>query len=185
MTRSTIRRLTELLDEPEREIHQRRKAACRQQQNESLAIARRNLFDDDASSSVNIEPKTAPAPKSLYEHSFPNPSGFQNPIVLPKEQIGNIVNSCNIWLIQSVYEFQECTAFIRNKILQFRQEDNEPIKDTWRRLEDLFQQAPHHGIRRWLLVQLFYDNVTLKNKEKLDQFTQFRFSSLNEDEGWN
>ncbi|GJR25058.1 hypothetical protein Tco_0973585 [Tanacetum coccineum] len=86
MTRSTIRRLTKPLDEPEREIHRRRKVARRQQQNESLAIAGRNLFDDDASSSVNIEQKTMPAPKNLYEHSSPNPSGFQNSIVLPKEQ---------------------------------------------------------------------------------------------------
>ncbi|GKA97327.1 DNA-directed DNA polymerase [Tanacetum coccineum] len=51
--------------------------------------------------------------------------------------------------------------------------------------DDLLQQAPDHGIKRWLLVQLFYDNMASKDKRKLDQFTQFRFSSLNEDEGWN
>ncbi|GKD52758.1 reverse transcriptase domain-containing protein [Tanacetum coccineum] len=225
MTRSTIRRLTKPLDEPKREIHQHRKAARRHQQNESFAIARKNLFENDASSFVNIEPKTAPTPKSLYEHSCSNPSGFQNSVVLPKEQTGTIINSRDIWLIQSVCQFQgvesenpfqhlklflsivdniqvdgatkdasrlrffhftlkgkakewldrlppgrvttweqlvsqflnkffppECTTFIRDKILRFRQENDEPIKDAWRRFQDLLQQAPHHGIKRWLLV---------------------------------
>ncbi|GJT05307.1 retrovirus-related pol polyprotein from transposon TNT 1-94 [Tanacetum coccineum] len=49
MTRSTVKKLTEPLDEPEREFQRLRRAALRQHQNESLAIAGRNLFDDDAS----------------------------------------------------------------------------------------------------------------------------------------
>ncbi|GJR46787.1 reverse transcriptase domain-containing protein [Tanacetum coccineum] len=72
----------------------------------------------------------------------------------------------------------ECTARIRDKILQFRQSDNESIKDAWKCFQDLLHQAPHHGIKKWLLVQLFYDNMIPKDKEKLNQFTQFRFSSL-------
>ncbi|GJT87966.1 hypothetical protein Tco_1069683 [Tanacetum coccineum] len=51
MTRSTVKKLTEPLNEPEKEFWRLRRAALRQHQNESLAIARRNLFDDDASSS--------------------------------------------------------------------------------------------------------------------------------------
>ncbi|GKB93776.1 hypothetical protein Tco_0979913 [Tanacetum coccineum] len=51
MTRSTVKRLTKPLDEPEREFQRLRKAAMRSHQNESLAIAGRNLFDDEASSS--------------------------------------------------------------------------------------------------------------------------------------
>ncbi|GJX55645.1 hypothetical protein Tco_0285542 [Tanacetum coccineum] len=47
MTRSTAKKLEEPLDEPEIELHKRRKAASRQQRNESLAIAGRNLFDDE------------------------------------------------------------------------------------------------------------------------------------------
>ncbi|GJZ28280.1 hypothetical protein Tco_0572927 [Tanacetum coccineum] len=50
MTRSTVKKLEEPLDEPERELHRRRKAASHQQWNESLAIAGRNLFDDEPSS---------------------------------------------------------------------------------------------------------------------------------------
>ncbi|GJT96897.1 hypothetical protein Tco_1092415 [Tanacetum coccineum] len=47
------------------------------------------------------------------------------------------------------------------------------------------QIVPHHGIQKWLLVQIFHDNISQIDRRKLDQFTQFRFSSLTEEEGWN
>ncbi|GJU72108.1 hypothetical protein Tco_1263513 [Tanacetum coccineum] len=49
MTCSTTKKLTKPLDEPEREFHRLRKAAWRQQPNGSLAIAGRNLFNDETS----------------------------------------------------------------------------------------------------------------------------------------
>ncbi|GJX35458.1 hypothetical protein Tco_0247015 [Tanacetum coccineum] len=75
MTRSTVNRLTKPLDEPEREFQRRRKAALRSHQNESLVIAERNLFDDEASSSYNTGAKLPTPPKTLHEHSHPNSSG--------------------------------------------------------------------------------------------------------------
>ncbi|GKD11786.1 hypothetical protein Tco_1196193 [Tanacetum coccineum] len=80
MTRSTIKRLTKPLDEPEREFQRLRRVALQSHQNESLAIAERNLFDDDASSSNKTGPKPPTPPKTLREHSHPTSSGFQNPI---------------------------------------------------------------------------------------------------------
>nr|GEV41874.1 hypothetical protein [Tanacetum cinerariifolium] len=65
--------------------------------NESLAIARRNLFDAEASSSNNTRAKPPTPPKTLHEHSHPDPSGFQNPITLPTEQTRGIVDSSDIW----------------------------------------------------------------------------------------
>ncbi|GKA96443.1 hypothetical protein Tco_0818538 [Tanacetum coccineum] len=106
MTRSIVKKPTEPLEEPERELQRCRKAACRQQRNESLAIAGRNLFDDEASSSANSGPNPSSSLKSLREHSSPNSFGFQNPIVLPAEQTGNILDSRDIWLIQGVCTFQ-------------------------------------------------------------------------------
>ncbi|GJY17056.1 hypothetical protein Tco_0388547 [Tanacetum coccineum] len=79
MTRSTVKRLTKPLDEPEREFQRRRKAALRSHQNESLAIAKRNLFDDEASSSYNTRAKPPTPPKTLHEHSHPNSSGEDGP----------------------------------------------------------------------------------------------------------
>ncbi|GJY91792.1 DNA-directed DNA polymerase [Tanacetum coccineum] len=106
MTRSTIKKLTEPLDEPEREFQRLRKAALRQHQNESLAIAGRNLFDDEASSSNDIKTKPVTSLETLQEHSLPNLGGFQNPIILPAEQTGRIVNSRDILLIQGTCTFQ-------------------------------------------------------------------------------
>ncbi|GKD23251.1 DNA-directed DNA polymerase [Tanacetum coccineum] len=106
MTRSTVKRLAKPLDEPKREFRRLRKATMRSHQNESLAIAGRNLFDDEASSSNNTGAKLPTPPKTLREHSRPNSSGFQNPIIFPTEQTGRIIDSRDIWLIQSTCTFQ-------------------------------------------------------------------------------
>nr|GEZ24413.1 putative reverse transcriptase domain-containing protein [Tanacetum cinerariifolium] len=65
MTRSTAKKLIEPLEELEREFRRRRKVACRQEQTKSLVIAGRNLFDDEASSSANFEPKPSSSSKSI------------------------------------------------------------------------------------------------------------------------
>ncbi|GKC90280.1 reverse transcriptase domain-containing protein [Tanacetum coccineum] len=106
MTCSTVKRLTKPFDEPEREFQRLKRAAWRLQQNESLAIAGKNLFDTEASSSNNTRAKPPTPPKILHEHSYPNPSGFQNPITLPTKQTGRIVDSRKIWLIQKTCTFQ-------------------------------------------------------------------------------
>ncbi|GJT55178.1 hypothetical protein Tco_0990232 [Tanacetum coccineum] len=101
MTRSTVKRLTKPLDEPEREFWRLKRAVWRLQQNKSLAIAGRNLFDAEASSSNNTGANPPTPPKTLHEHSHPNPSGFQNPITLPTKQTGRIVDSRDIWFYQN------------------------------------------------------------------------------------
>nr|GEW50991.1 hypothetical protein [Tanacetum cinerariifolium] len=73
MTHSTVKRLTKPLEEPQKEPHMRRKAACHQQRNESLAIAGRNLFDDEASSFANSGPKPLSSLKSLSRTTTHDP----------------------------------------------------------------------------------------------------------------
>ncbi|GJQ99953.1 hypothetical protein Tco_0522938 [Tanacetum coccineum] len=106
MTRSTVKRLTEPLDEPEREFRRLKRAALRSHQNESLAIAERNHFDDQAYSSKNTGPKPSTPPKTLHEHSRLTSSGFQNPITVPTNQTERIVDSRDIWFIQNTCTFQ-------------------------------------------------------------------------------
>ncbi|GKE40884.1 hypothetical protein Tco_1464289, partial [Tanacetum coccineum] len=106
MTRSTVKRLRKPLDEPKREFQRCRKVALRLHQNESLAIAGRNIFDDEASSSYNTGAKPPTPLKTLHEHSHPNSSGFLNPITFPTKQTGRIVDSHDIWLIQNTCTFQ-------------------------------------------------------------------------------
>ncbi|GJZ20914.1 hypothetical protein Tco_0557953 [Tanacetum coccineum] len=78
MTRRTVKRLTKLLDEPEREFQRLRRVACRLQQNKSLAISGRNLFDDEASTSNITGVKPPTPPRTLREHSHPNSVGLRN-----------------------------------------------------------------------------------------------------------
>nr|GEX22499.1 hypothetical protein [Tanacetum cinerariifolium] len=77
------------------------------------------------------------------------------------------------------------TLAFRDLILRFKQRDDEPIKSVRIRFQDLIKQVPHHGIQKWLLVQIFHDNISRIDHRKLDQFTQFCFSSLTEEERWN
>ncbi|GJU38133.1 reverse transcriptase domain-containing protein [Tanacetum coccineum] len=121
---NTIKKLKKSLNEPERELHRRRRTASRQQQNDSLAIVGRNLFDNKTSSSANSKPKSTPPLKSLREHSSPNSAGF-NPTSSP----------------------------------------------SWN--------------TKWLLVQIFHNNISPNDCGRLDQFAHFHFNSLNEEEGWN
>ncbi|GJR52163.1 DNA-directed DNA polymerase [Tanacetum coccineum] len=227
----------------------------RSTQNKSLAIAGRNFFDDEASSSNNTGAKLPTPPKTLHEHSHPNSSGFQNPVIFPADQTRRIVDSRDILLIQGTCTFQGLrsedplrhvkhylsivdniqadgatrdtsrlrffhfslkgkaaewfkkspltqimtwdqlvsrfldyfypagrTSSLRDLILQFKQGDDESIKSVWIRFQNLIKQVPHHGIQKWLLVQIFHDNISLDNRRKLDQFAQFRFNSLTKEE---
>nr|GEY71944.1 hypothetical protein [Tanacetum cinerariifolium] len=158
MTCSTVKRLTKPNEEPKREFWRRRKSAQRPHQNESLAIAGTNLFDDEASSSYNTGAKPPTPPKTLHEHSHPNYSGFLNPITFPIKQTGRIVDSRDIWLIQNMYTFQG-----------LRNED------------------PLRHIRHYLSIidNIQADGATRDISRKLAQFASFRFDSLTEDEGWN
>ncbi|GKA96126.1 hypothetical protein Tco_0818221 [Tanacetum coccineum] len=106
MTRSTVKRLTKPLDETKRELRRLRRSTWRLHQNESLAMAGRNLFDDEASSSNNTETKPPTPLKTLREHSRPNSYGFQNPITLLTEQTGRIIDAHHILLIQGTCMFQ-------------------------------------------------------------------------------
>ncbi|GKE44794.1 zinc finger, CCHC-type containing protein, partial [Tanacetum coccineum] len=76
------------------------------------------------------------------------------------------------------------TLVLRDLILRFKQGDDEPIKSAWICFQDLIKQVPHHGKQKWLLVQIFHDNISQEDRRKPDQFTQFRFHSLTEEEGW-
>ncbi|GJQ94242.1 hypothetical protein Tco_0005381 [Tanacetum coccineum] len=85
MTRSAVKKLTKPLDEPEREFRRLRRAALRQHQNEYLAIAGRNLFNDDASSSNDNKTNPVTPLKSLQEHSLLNSCALSLPIERQKK----------------------------------------------------------------------------------------------------
>ncbi|GJT24237.1 zinc finger, CCHC-type containing protein [Tanacetum coccineum] len=195
-------------------------------QNESLSIAGRNLFDDEASSSNDTRTKPPTPPKTLHEHSCPNSSESKNedPLCHIKHYLSIVDNiradgatkdtsrlrffhfsltgkkaewldripptQITMW-DKLVSRFLDHfflvgrTSTLRDLILRFKQGDDEPIKSAWIHFQDLIKQVPHHGIQKWLLVQIFHDNISQTDRRKLNQFTQFRFSSLTKEEGWN
>ncbi|GKD32127.1 hypothetical protein Tco_1242905 [Tanacetum coccineum] len=186
MTRSTVKRLSKPLD-----IRRLRRAALRSHQNEYLAIARRNLFDNDASSSnntgLNRQPLTRPYMSILTPH--PPISKIQSPFQPNKPKELNTPQLVTTW-DQLVSRFLDHlflvgrTLVLRDLILRFKQGDDEPIKSVWICFQDLIKQVPHHGKQKWLLVQIFHDNISQEDRRKLDQLAQFHFHSLTEEEGW-
>ncbi|GJX32705.1 hypothetical protein Tco_0242560 [Tanacetum coccineum] len=192
MTLSTVKRLTKPLNEPEREFRRLKRAAWHPQENESLAIVRRNIFVAEASSSNNTGANSSTPPKTLHEHSHPNPFGFQNPITLPTEQTGRIVNSRDIWLIQKTCTFQGLRNEdpLRHVKYYLSIVDNIQVDGATRDTSRLsfFHFSLKGKATKWL-DRIPPTQITtwdqLDNHRKLDQFAQFRFNSLTEEDEWN
>ncbi|GJS83611.1 zinc finger, CCHC-type containing protein [Tanacetum coccineum] len=70
------------------------------------------------------------------------------------------------------------TIKLHNDILMFQQHHGESLSEAWTRFKDLLQKVPHHGIDRWLQIQIFYDHVQVLNHEALGT----HLSSENEEE---
>ncbi|GKA19279.1 zinc finger, CCHC-type containing protein [Tanacetum coccineum] len=61
------------------------------------------------------------------------------------------------------------TAKLRNDILMFQQHQGESLFEAWTRFKDVLQKVPHHGIDRWLQIQIFYDHVSFHLKCEIDR----------------
>ncbi|GJY74527.1 hypothetical protein Tco_0478958 [Tanacetum coccineum] len=146
----------------------------------------------EASSSNNTRADPPTPPKTLHKHSHPNPSSFQNPITIPTEQTGRIVDLSDIWLIQKTCTF-----------LGLRNED--PLHHVKHYLSIVDNIQADGATRFTSRLRFFHFSLKgkaaewldmihptqimtwdqLDNRRKLDQFAQFRFNSLTEEEGWN
>nr|GEX57956.1 zinc finger, CCHC-type [Tanacetum cinerariifolium] len=61
------------------------------------------------------------------------------------------------------------TAKLRNDILMFQQHQGESVSEAWTRFKDLLQKVLHHGIDRWLQIQIYYDHVSFHLKCEIDR----------------
>ncbi|GJY51675.1 zinc finger, CCHC-type containing protein [Tanacetum coccineum] len=100
--------------------------------------------------------------RTLREYSKPSHEGYRNTIELP---VGNNVDPSphgRILLLVSLFNsfHRGRTAKLRNDILMFQQHHGESLSEAWTRFKDLLQKVPHHGIDRWLQIQIFYDHVS-------------------------
>ncbi|GJU93897.1 zinc finger, CCHC-type containing protein [Tanacetum coccineum] len=76
------------------------------------------------------------------------------------------------------------TAKLRNDILMFQQHHGESLSEAWTRFKDLLQKVPHHGIDRWLQIQIFYDHVSFHLKCEIDRAAGGKLRDKNTDESW-
>ncbi|GJU70268.1 zinc finger, CCHC-type containing protein [Tanacetum coccineum] len=74
------------------------------------------------------------------------------------------------------------TVKLCNDILMFQQHQGESLFKAWTRFKDLLQKVPHHGIDRWLLFQIFYDNVSFHLKCEIDWAAGGKLHDKNADE---
>ncbi|GJV19636.1 MAK10-like protein [Tanacetum coccineum] len=66
----------------------------------------------------------------------------------------------------------------------FQQHHRESLSEAWTRFKDLLQKVPHHGIDRWLQIQLFYDHVFFHLKCEIDRAAGCKLRNKNTDESW-
>ncbi|GJS83886.1 hypothetical protein Tco_0750427 [Tanacetum coccineum] len=76
------------------------------------------------------------------------------------------------------------TAKPRNDILMFQQHHGESLSEAWTHFKDLLQKVPHHGIDRWLQIQIFYDHVDSTTQKGVDYAAGERLRKLRPDKAW-
>ncbi|GJT04169.1 hypothetical protein Tco_0838631 [Tanacetum coccineum] len=76
------------------------------------------------------------------------------------------------------------TAKLCNDILMFQQHHGESLSEAWTHFKNLLQKVPHHGIDRWLQIQIFYDHVSFLLKCEIDRAAGGKICNKNPDESW-
>ncbi|GJS64281.1 zinc finger, CCHC-type containing protein [Tanacetum coccineum] len=66
----------------------------------------------------------------------------------------------------------------------FQQHQGESLSEACTHFKDLLQKVPHHGIDRWLLIQIFYDHVSFHLKCEIDRAAGGKLCDKNIDESW-
>ena len=51
-------------------------------------------------------------------------------------------------------------ASLRNQITSFTQREDGSLYEAWEWFKDLLRLCPHHRLRKWMVVQTFYNGVT-------------------------
>jgi len=52
------------------------------------------------------------------------------------------------------------TASLRNQITALAQRDGEIIYKEWERFKVLLCLCPHHGLQKWIIIQMFSSGIT-------------------------
>ena len=60
------------------------------------------------------------------------------------------------------------TNALRGRISSFQQTRDETIPKAWERLQEYVAACPHNGMDNWLILQSFYNGLTLSSMDHLD-----------------
>src|SRR5436853_2458535 len=57
---------------------------------------------------------------------------------------------------------------LRTDITSFHQFDNESLYEAWERFKEVLRKRPHHGLPKWMLVQTFYNGLSMNTQLMVD-----------------
>lgn len=60
------------------------------------------------------------------------------------------------------------TVKLQNDIHTFAQFDSETLYEAWERFKDLLRKCPHHGIPKWMQVEIFCDGLHGSTRVSID-----------------
>ena len=60
------------------------------------------------------------------------------------------------------------TNALRGKISSFQQTGMESIPEAWERLQEYILACSHHGMDEWLVLQSFYNGLTMTSRANID-----------------
>ncbi|GKA21857.1 hypothetical protein Tco_0707819 [Tanacetum coccineum] len=139
---------------------------------------------------------------TLGDYSKPSHEGYRNTIKLPVrnnvvplpfDTIRLVQNECSFNGLRSEDPNQHLKDFL--KLVDSLDLDGENRERTrlrlfqfslqaWTRFKDLLQKVPHHGIDRWLQIQIFYDHDSFHLKCEIDRAAGGKLRNNNADESW-
>ena len=54
----------------------------------------------------------------------------------------------------------------------------ESIPEAWERLQEYIMACPHHGMDEWLVLQIFYNGLTMTSRANIDANARGAFLNL-------
>ena len=62
--------------------------------------------------------------------------------------------------------------------MNFRQNDNEHVSQSWERMKTMVKNCPTHGLTTWMIVQTFYAGLNFSSRNLLDSAAGGTFMNL-------
>ena len=84
-----------------------------------------------------------------------------------KERDINTWKKCSKALLAKFFPLGKINA-LRGKVSSFQKTGMEAIPEAWERPQEYMLAYPHHGMDKWLILQSFYNGLTVASKSHID-----------------